>query len=74
MPGIEILIGIALMVATIALYSLLRRERLRGPTSTTHPFLVGVYRGCAFVLVLFVAWALLGPFVLQLIFGPWDGR
>lgn len=74
MPTLEILTGIALMVATLALFSLLRRERLRGPTSTTHPFLIGLYRGCAFVLVLFVAWSLLAPLVANLIFGPWDAR
>lgn len=70
MPGLEILTGIALMVATLALFSLLRRERLRGPASTTQPFLVGLYRGCAFVLVLFVAYSLLAPFVLRFL-GAW---
>ena len=74
MPGLEILTGIALMVATLALFVLLRRERLRGAASTTHPFLVGLYRGCAFVLVLFVAWSLLAPLVANLIFGPLEAR
>jgi hypothetical protein len=48
----------------IVLIYLLRRERLRGPASTTHPFLVGLYRGLAFLLFLFAMWLLVGAFVL----------
>jgi hypothetical protein len=67
-PGLEVLVGFAIATATLSLYFLLRRERLRGEASTTHPLLVGLYRGLAFVLIVFVAYVVLAAFVLP---KPW---
>jgi hypothetical protein len=69
-PGLALLFAIPLIVATLALFFLLRRERMLGSASTTHPLLVGFYRGCAIVLIAFVGYLLLAPIVLRLV-GRW---
>ncbi len=63
-PGAAIIIATPFVVVATALLVILRRERLRGTASTTHPFLIGLYRGLAFVLFLFVMYLFLAPFVL----------
>ena len=63
MPTLEILIGVALGVVAVALFVILRRERLRGASSDTHPFLVGLYRGCAVVLVAYVGLVVAGAVI-----------
>jgi hypothetical protein len=58
MPGAEILVLAILAAIAVAVFALLRRERLateRGEPSTTHPFVIGLYRGCAAVIVAFLA-------------------
>lgn len=56
MSGLAGLIwGAPFIALVLVLLYLLRRERLRGPTSTTHPVLVGFYKGCAFVLLILFA-------------------
>ena len=60
MPTLEILIGVTLGVVAVALFVILRRERLQGASSNTHPFLVGLYRGCAVVLVAYVGLVVVG--------------
>jgi hypothetical protein len=58
-------------VATVSLLVILRRERRRGESSGTHPFLVGIYRGCAVVLVAFVALMVLGAVITALTYQPY---
>ena len=53
--------GAPFIALIVVLLYLLRRERLRGRASTTHPILVGFYKGCAFMLlVLFSAPLVIG--------------
>ena len=59
-------------LAAIALIAIFRRERLArdvGEPSKTHPFFLGVYRGCALVLVLLVAYLVL-MVIIAAISGP----
>ena len=65
-PGAAVIIATPFVIVVLALLSILRRERLRGRTSTTHPFLIGLYRGLAVVLFLFLTLLLLAPLVPRL--------
>ncbi len=52
MGGFAAVIFAAPFVAVIlSLLYLLRRERLRGEASTTHPILIGFYKGLAVILL-----------------------
>jgi hypothetical protein len=57
---LAVLFAAAYAVLVLALYSILRRERRRGPASTTHPFLIGFYRGLVLIVVLFALYAAIG--------------
>lgn len=60
MGGFAAVIFASPFVALIlVLLYLLRRERLRGETSTTHPILVGFYKGLAVILLVLFALPLL---------------
>jgi len=63
-PGAAIIFATPFVVVVIALLYILRRERLRGPASTTRPLVVWLYRGLAFVLFSFLMYLLVAPFVL----------
>ena len=69
--GLEGLAYALIAVATVSLLVILRRERPRGESSGTHPFLVGIYRGCAVVLVAFVALMVLGAVITALTYQPY---
>ena len=71
MVGLEGLAYALIAVATVSLLVILRRERQRGEASGTHPFLVGIYRGCAVVLVAFVALMVLGAVITALTYQPY---
>jgi hypothetical protein len=62
--GAAVIFVAPFVILGIVLIYLLRRERLRGRASTTHPFLITVYRGLAFALFLFAMWLLVAAFVL----------
>ena len=64
-PGAAIIVATPFAIVVIALLYIFRRERLRGAASTTHPFVVGLYRGLACVLCVFLMYLLLAPFVLS---------
>jgi hypothetical protein len=68
--GLEGLAYALIAVATVSLLVILRRERQRGEASGTHPFLVGIYRGCAVVIVVFVALMVVGAVVTALTYQP----
>lgn len=63
---IEAVIGAVLALLVLAVLAALRRER-RHP-GTTHPLVLGIYRGLAVVLVLYVAWV-----VFSIALGPRGG-
>ena len=69
--GLELFAYALIAVATLSLLVILRRERQRGESSGTHPFLVGIYRGCAVVLVAFVALMVLGAVITALTYQPY---
>jgi hypothetical protein len=59
---VEIAFGLALAVLVLSLVAIFRRERHRresGEESPTHPFLIGVYRGLAVVVIAYVALVLI---------------
>lgn len=60
MSGLAVLFAVAYAVVVLALLHIVRRERRRGPASTTHPFLIGLYRGLVLVVVLFALYAVIG--------------
>ena len=62
--GAAIIFAAPFVILGIVLLSIMRRERLAGSASTSHPFLVGVYRGLAFTLFLFAMYLLFGAFFL----------
>ena len=67
----ELIPAAGFALAAIALFAIFRRERLlreAGESSKTHPFFLGVYRGCALVLVVFV-----GSLVLRVIIAAISG-
>jgi hypothetical protein len=69
---IELIPAAALALAIIALVVIFRRERLSrdaGQPSQLHPFRLGIYRGCAFVVFLFVAYVVL-MVIIRVISGP----
>jgi hypothetical protein len=69
---IELIPAAALALAIIALLAIFRRERLSrdaGQPSQIHPFRLGVYRGCAFVVFLYVAGVVL-MVIIRVISGP----
>lgn len=57
--GAEVLVELLIVVAGLLLLFRLRRERLLGDSSTSNPLFVGLYRGCAFLIILLAiyAWA-----------------
>jgi hypothetical protein len=60
MSGLAVLFAAAYAALVLALFSIVRRERRRGPASTTHPFLIGLYRGLVLLVVLFALYAVIG--------------
>lgn len=69
---IELIPAAALAVAIVALLAVFRRERLSrdaGQPSRVHPFGLGLYRGCAFVVFLFVAYVVL-MLIIRVVSGP----
>ena len=67
----EVIPAAGFALAALALFSIFRRERLlreAGQPSKTHPFFLGVYRGCALVLVVFI-----GSIVLRVIIAVISG-
>jgi hypothetical protein len=66
-PGAMVIIATPFAIVVLALLYILRRERLRGGASTTHPFLVGLYRGLAVILFVFLMYLLLAPFMFRLV-------
>jgi hypothetical protein len=60
MSGLVLLFAAAYAVLVLALFSIVRRERRRGQSSTTHPFLIGLYRGLVLIVVLFALYAVIG--------------
>jgi len=69
---IELIPAAAFALAALALFAILRRERLAreaGEPSKTHPFFLGVYRGCALVLLIYIA-SIVVVVVLRAVSGP----
>ena len=69
---IELIPAAALALAIVALLAIFRRERLSrdaGLPSQAHPFRLGLYRGCAFVVFLFVAYVVL-MLIIRVLSGP----
>jgi hypothetical protein len=60
MSGLAVLFAAAYAALVLALFPIVRRERRRGPASTTHPFLIGLYRGLVLLVVLFALYAVIG--------------
>jgi small-conductance mechanosensitive channel len=58
--GLAVLFAAAYAMLGLALFHIVRRERRRGAASTTHPFLIGLYRGLVLVVVLFAVYAVIG--------------
>jgi len=58
--GLAVLFAAAYTVLVLVMFRITRRERRRGPASTTHPFLIGVYRGLVLIAVLFAVYAVIG--------------
>jgi hypothetical protein len=63
-PGAAVIVATPFVIVVLALLYLLRRERLRGPTSTTPGIVIWLYRGLVLVLFLFLMYLLVAPFVL----------
>ncbi len=71
-PGLEVIIFSFGAVAVMALLVILRRERLAresGDPPTMHPFVLGLYRGCAFVAFLFAMYVIV-TLIATIAFGP----
>jgi hypothetical protein len=71
-PTAELIIGSCLVLAGISLIAIFRRERLAraaGEMSPIHPFWLGLSRGCALVIVLFAAYAVV-MIILSALTGP----
>jgi hypothetical protein len=68
--GLGVFFAAAYAVLVLALFYLTRRERQRGPGSTTDPFLIGLYRGLVLVVVLFAVYAVIGALLGALGLAP----
>ena len=69
---IELIPAAGFALAAIALFAIFRRERLAreaGEPSKTHPFFLGVHRGCALVLVVYIGSIVL-MVIIRAISGP----
>jgi hypothetical protein len=55
--GAEVVVELLIVVAGILLLLRLRHERRLGAASTSNPLFVGIYRGCAFIIILLAAYA-----------------
>ncbi len=69
---IELIPAAALALAIVALLAIFRRERLSreaGQPSQVHPFRLGLYRGFAFVVLLYVAYVVL-MLIIRVLSGP----
>jgi hypothetical protein len=67
--GLELLLAGALALAVLYLRSALRRERRQreaGHRPQTHPFFLGIYRGCTVAIVLDIVLSV----VLSILRGP----
>lgn len=68
--GLAVPFAVAYSVLALALLYIVRRERRRGPASTTHPILIGLYRGLVLVVVLFALYAVIGALLGALGLAP----
>jgi hypothetical protein len=69
MPGAEALVLTLIVIVGLLLFARLRRARLGGEAAEPPPFVLGIYRGCAFVIIAFAAFAW-GSIVLGWIINP----
>lgn len=72
-PVVDAFLLTLIAVAGLAVLMLLRGERQRteaGVTSATHPFVIGVYRGLAVVVVGFTAYTTAGIVISAMTGGP----
>ena len=72
MPTADLILDTGLALVVISLLVIFRRERLAraaGEVSPTHPLLLGFYRSCALVIVVFAAFAVVMIF-LSVLAGP----
>ena len=69
MPGAEAFVLTLVVTAGALLFLRLRRARVGGEAAEPRPFALGLYRGCAFVIILFAAFAW-GSIVLGWIINP----
>jgi uncharacterized membrane protein YtjA (UPF0391 family) len=72
MPTAEIILLGAIALVVISLFAILRRERrsqATGQASQIHPFRLGLYRGCAVAVILFVTYGAV-MLLINLFSGP----